>query len=171
MSSLKLKKQDRVKVMSGSSTIPIATRIARAAAKYKILWGGHTQDNVRDTDQFVSPDAYERLLALSPYFRVCLDIGYFTAAGHDAVDFLQRHHERITDIHLRCEGGARCVGVFVHIDDVSLNVLNFVIVLAVGDARGNPGKELSESAGVVRFGFGQAFAGDFYVEILRSGEL
>jgi sugar phosphate isomerase/epimerase len=108
-----------VKVMSGSSTIPIATRIARAAAKYKILWGGHTQDNVRDTDQFVSPDAYERLLALSPYFRVCLDIGYFTAAGHDAVDFLQRHHERITDIHLKDKKRAASLG-----GDVTNNALN-----------------------------------------------
>ena len=99
-----------VKVMSGSSTIPIAQRVGRAAEKYKILWGGHTQDNVNDPDQFVSPDAYERLLSLSPYFRICLDIGYFTAAGHDAVAFITQHHARISDIHLKDKKRAASLG-------------------------------------------------------------
>ena len=108
-----------VKAMSGSSTIPIAQRIARAAAKYKILWGGHTQDNVHDPDQFVSPDAYDRLLSVSPYFRICLDIGYFTASGYDAVDFITRHHNRITDIHLKDKKRAASLG-----GDVTNNALN-----------------------------------------------
>ena len=108
-----------VKVMSGSSTIPIAQRIGRAAEKYKILWGGHTQDNVHDPDQFVSPEAYERLLSLSPYFRICLDIGYFTAGGYDPVDFITKHHDRITDIHLKDKKRAASLG-----GDVSNNALN-----------------------------------------------
>ena len=108
-----------VKVMSGSSTIPIAVRIARAAEQYKILWGGHTQDNVNDTDQFVSPDAYEKLLSMSPYFRVNLDIGYFTAAGFDPVAFISRNHARISDIHLKDKKRARSLG-----GDVTNNALN-----------------------------------------------
>ena len=99
-----------VKVMSGSSTIPIAPRIARAAEKYKMLWGGHTQDNVNDPDQFVSPEAYDRLLALSPNFRICLDIGYFTACGHDALAFVTQHHDRISDIHLKDKKRAASLG-------------------------------------------------------------
>ena len=89
------------------------------AEKYKILWGGHTQDNVRDPDQFVSPEAYERLLSLSPYFRICLDIGYFTAGGYDAVDFISKHHDRITDIHLKDKKRAASLG-----GDVTNNALN-----------------------------------------------
>ena len=108
-----------VKVMSGSSTIPIASRIARAAEKYNILWGGHTQDNVHDPDQFVSPESYERLLALSPKFRICLDIGYFVAAGHDPVGFITTHHDRITNIHLKDKKRATSLG-----GDVTNNALN-----------------------------------------------
>jgi len=108
-----------VKVMSGSSTIPIAQRIARAAEKYNILWGGHTQDNVHDPDQFTSPESYERLLALSPKFRICLDIGYFTAAGHDPVSFITAHHDRITDIHVKDKKRAASLG-----GDVTNNALN-----------------------------------------------
>jgi sugar phosphate isomerase/epimerase len=99
-----------VKAMSGSSTIPIASRIARAAEKYKILWGGHTQDNVNDADQFVAPETYEKLLAMSPYFRINLDIGYFTAAGFDSVAFITKHHDRISDIHLKDKKRSRSLG-------------------------------------------------------------
>jgi sugar phosphate isomerase/epimerase len=99
-----------VKVMSGSSTIPIAARIARAADKYKILWGGHTQDNVNDDDQFVTPETYEKLLSMSPYFRVNLDVGYFTAAGFDSVAFITKHHDRISDIHLKDKKRAQSLG-------------------------------------------------------------
>jgi len=108
-----------VKLMSGSSTIPIAQRIARAAEKYNILWGGHTQDNVHDPDQFTSPESYQRLLALSPKFRICLDIGYFTAAGHDPVSFITAHHDRISDIHLKDKKRAASLG-----GDVTNNALN-----------------------------------------------
>jgi sugar phosphate isomerase/epimerase len=108
-----------VKAMSGSSTIPIAARIAVAAEKYKILWGGHTQDNVHDPDQFVSPQAYEKLLSMSRYFRINLDIGYFTAAGFDPVPFITKYHERISDIHLKDKKSARSLG-----GDVTNNALN-----------------------------------------------
>ena len=99
-----------VKAMSGSSTIPIASRIARAAEKYKILWGGHTQDNVNDADQFVTPETCEKLLSMSPYFRVNLDVGYFTAAGFDSVAFITKHHDRISDIHLKDKKRAQSLG-------------------------------------------------------------
>ena len=108
-----------LRAISGSSTIPIARRIAVAADKYKILWAGHTQDNVNDPDQFVSPDAYNRLLALSPYFRINLDIGYFTAAGHDPVAFIQKNHARITNIHLKDKKRSAALG-----GPVSNNALN-----------------------------------------------
>ena len=108
-----------VRVLSGSSTIPIAKRIAAAAAKYKMTWGGHTQDNVNDPDQFVTPESYERLLALSPYFRINLDIGYFTAAGFDAVPFIQKHHAKISDIHLKDKKRSLSLG-----GPVSNNTLN-----------------------------------------------
>lgn len=108
-----------VKTMSGSSTIPIAARIALAAEKYKILWGGHTQDNVHDPDQFVSPETYEKLLSMSSYFRINLDIGYFTAAGFDPVPFISKYHDRISDIHLKDKKRARSLG-----GDVTNNALN-----------------------------------------------
>lgn len=108
-----------VRAMSGSSTISIARRIAPVAEKYKMLWAGHTQDNIHDLNQFVTPGVYEELLALGPYMRINLDIGYFTAAGFDAVPFIQKNHAKITDIHLKDRKRSAAFGA-----DVTNNLVN-----------------------------------------------
>jgi len=40
-------------------------------------------------------------MALCPYYKVNLDIGHFTAANFDAVDFLDKHHSRIVTLHIK----------------------------------------------------------------------
>lgn len=39
--------------------------------------------------------------SISKYIGVNLDIGRFYAAGHDPVDYIQKHHARITNIQLK----------------------------------------------------------------------
>ena len=38
---------------------------------------------------------------MSKDFFVTLDIGHFTAGNNDVVDFIRKHHDRITNIHIR----------------------------------------------------------------------
>jgi sugar phosphate isomerase/epimerase len=38
---------------------------------------------------------------MSPYFKVNLDIGHFTAANFDAVAYIQQHHGDITNLHIK----------------------------------------------------------------------
>jgi sugar phosphate isomerase/epimerase len=38
---------------------------------------------------------------MSPYFYVNLDIGHFVAAGGDPVSYLEEHHTRITNLHIK----------------------------------------------------------------------
>ena len=42
-----------------------------------------------------------RSLALSPHFKINLDIGHFTAANYDAVAYLRQQHANITNLHVK----------------------------------------------------------------------
>ena len=43
----------------------------------------------------------EAALGHSPYIKVTLDTGHFTAFGGDAVKFVRDHHDRIANLHLK----------------------------------------------------------------------
>ena len=38
---------------------------------------------------------------MSPYFKINLDIGHFTAANYDAVAYLREHHAYVTNLHIK----------------------------------------------------------------------
>ena len=90
-----------VRAISSSSTLTVAKRVAPLAEKYKLPWGAHGHDNVKDPEQFATPEVFGKVMALNKYMWVNLDIGHFTAAGFDAVGFIREHHARITNLHLK----------------------------------------------------------------------
>jgi sugar phosphate isomerase/epimerase len=90
-----------VRSISSSSTVTIAKRVAAFADRYKMIWAGHGHDDVCDAEQFAKPETFEKIMSFSPYIAVNLDIGHFTAAGYDAVGFIRRYHDKITNLHLK----------------------------------------------------------------------
>jgi len=90
-----------VRNISSSSTVTIAKRVAAFADKYEFTWAGHGHDDVCDPEQFAKPETFEKIMSFSPYIGVNLDIGHFTAAGYDAVGFIRRYHDKITNLHLK----------------------------------------------------------------------
>ncbi len=90
-----------VRAISSSSTVTVAKRVASFADKYKLTWAGHGHDDVCDPEQFARPETFEKIIALSPYIGINLDIGHFTAGGYDAVAFIRRYNSRITNLHLK----------------------------------------------------------------------
>ena len=91
----------KVKAISCSATVTFARRVAAFADKNKIVWAGHGHDNTADPEQFAKPETFELIMSLSKYIGVNLDIGHFTAAGYDPIPFIQKHHARITNLHLK----------------------------------------------------------------------
>ena len=92
--NVKLFQTNQTKVSMGPRLVPFAK-------KYKIFPSFHTHSEVDDPNEIATPESLAKLLALSEDFRVCLDIGHFTAGNNDAVAYLREHHDRITHIHVK----------------------------------------------------------------------
>jgi sugar phosphate isomerase/epimerase len=90
-----------VKIITASSTLSAAKRVAPFAEKHEMIVAMHGHDNVKDPNQFATPESFAQAMALSKNFWVNLDIGHFFAAGYDPVRYIQEHHDRITNLHIK----------------------------------------------------------------------
>jgi len=90
-----------VEIITASSTLSAAKRVAPFADKHKMIVAMHGHDNVRDPNQFAKPESFAQAMALSKNFWVNLDIGHFFAAGYDPVAYIEEHHDRITNLHIK----------------------------------------------------------------------
>lgn len=91
----------RVKVMTSSTTLPIAERMVPFAEKHKQIVAFHGHSNTKDPKQFSTPETFSKALAMSKLYRINLDIGHFTAAGYDPVDYISQNHDKIVLLHLK----------------------------------------------------------------------
>ncbi|MGH9936120.1 MAG: sugar phosphate isomerase/epimerase family protein, partial [Blastocatellia bacterium] len=90
-----------VKIITASSTLSSAKRVAPFADKYKITVAMHNHANLTDPNQFAKPESFTAALAMSKYFAVNLDIGHFVAAGFDPIAYIEANHARITNLHIK----------------------------------------------------------------------
>jgi sugar phosphate isomerase/epimerase len=90
-----------VRAISTSTTLSMAKRIAPIADRHKLLVGYHGHDATNDPNQTATLESYDTLMAYGKYSGVNLDIGHFTAANYDAVEFIRKHHARITNLHVK----------------------------------------------------------------------
>ena len=81
--------------------VAMGRRAAPFAEKYKVTHGFHNHTLVNDANEIASLASFRRVMDMSPMFKVNLDIGHFTAANLDAVDFVRTHHQQITYLHLK----------------------------------------------------------------------
>src|SRR4029453_898162 len=89
------------KWITASSTLSSAKRVAPFAEKHKMIVGMHTHANIKDPNEFATPESFAAAMKMSKYFKVNLDIGHFTAANQDAVAYLREHHADITNLHVK----------------------------------------------------------------------
>jgi len=90
-----------VKGITTSTTLTMAKRIAPIADRHKLLVGYHGHDQTNDPNQTATLESYDTLMAYGKYNGVNLDIGHFTASNYDAVEFIQKHHAKITNLHVK----------------------------------------------------------------------
>lgn len=89
------------KVITASSNVTTAKRIDPFAKKHKMRVGMHNHSNIRP-NEFATPDDFKKAMeGQSEYICINLDIGHFTAANFDAVDYLKKNHARIVTLHIK----------------------------------------------------------------------
>jgi sugar phosphate isomerase/epimerase len=88
-------------IITSSTTIEVAKRIAPFAEKHKMVVAMHGHSDVSKAGEFASPESFAEAMKMSAYFKVNLDIGHFTAANFDAVQYLREHHASITNLHIK----------------------------------------------------------------------
>lgn len=90
-----------VQRITASANVQTSPRIDKFAFKNKIYVGMHNHSDIKK-GEFATPDNFaEAMRGRSPYIAINLDIGHFTAAGFDAVDFIQKHHRHIVTLHIK----------------------------------------------------------------------
>jgi len=91
-----------VKYITASANVSDARRVDQYARKYEIMVGFHGHDQTSNPDEFSTPETFARAMnGASRYIGVNLDIGHFTAAGGDAVEYIREHHDRIVTLHIK----------------------------------------------------------------------
>lgn len=87
--------------ISSSTVLSEARRLVPFCERHQYPVAMHNHNNLVDPDQFATPASFEKALAMSKWFQVTLDCGHFVAGNNDPVAFINRHHDRIANVHLR----------------------------------------------------------------------
>jgi sugar phosphate isomerase/epimerase len=90
-----------VGVVTTSSQLPVAKRMQPLAEKHELLLAVHGHSNIKNPDEFATPQSFATALSFGANMRINLDIGHFTAAGFDPVDYITKNHDKIVIIHLK----------------------------------------------------------------------
>jgi len=86
---------------TNQTTVGMAPKLVEYADKYKINLAFHNHAMSENPNEVASPESFEKLFAMSKRFRANLDIGHFTAGNNDGIAFIEKHHDRITHMHLK----------------------------------------------------------------------
>ena len=141
------------KYITSSSTLTTAKRVVPFAEKHRQPIGWHGHSNVKDPDQLSTPDSFAKVMAMSNLYKINLDIGHFTAAGYDPVEFIEQQHANITNLHIKDrkrndgentplgQGDTNIAGVLRLLRDKHFDIPAFLEYEYLG--KGSPEQELS----------------------------
>ncbi len=84
----------------GSQGLRATKRLAPIATKHKMFIGVHNHSNLSDPDALNNEESFIKSFSYGPDVMATLDTRHFTAANGDCIDFLSKHHERTSSVHL-----------------------------------------------------------------------
>jgi sugar phosphate isomerase/epimerase len=84
----------------GSYGLAMAKKLTPFPTKHGMFLGLHNHDNLSDPDAFSNEASFVKGLDYSQDFKATLDVRHFTAGNGDCLGFLERHHSRMSSVHL-----------------------------------------------------------------------
>lgn len=88
-------------ISTNATKVSMGPRLAPFAERHRLDLGFHNHAAAEDPNEVASIASFEKLFAISPRCRANLDIGHFTASNQDPIAFINKHHERITHLHIK----------------------------------------------------------------------
>jgi sugar phosphate isomerase/epimerase len=90
------------KAITASANQNVVARVAPLAKKHKIKVAMHNHSKL-DPNEFAAPEDFEKAMTGKDreFIAVNLDIGHFTAANFNPVDYLKQNHKRIVTLHIK----------------------------------------------------------------------
>ena len=89
-----------VNLITASSKVSVAKRVVPFAEKHRMRVAFHNHAVTKDPDDLATMGHFNTVLAMSPMFRINLDIAHYAASGLDAVAALDTLHDKITNLHV-----------------------------------------------------------------------
>jgi len=90
-----------VKAITTSTQVSMAKRVAPFADRHQLMVGFHGHDQTDRPDEVSTEETFKTVMAASKYLGANLDIGHYTSANGDPVAFIEKYHDRITNLHLK----------------------------------------------------------------------
>jgi sugar phosphate isomerase/epimerase len=87
--------------ITASATVSAAKRVAPFADKHRFVVAMHNHANLKDPNEFATPESFATAMSYSKFIKVNLDIGHFVAANFDPIAYIEKHHASITNLHLK----------------------------------------------------------------------
>jgi sugar phosphate isomerase/epimerase len=91
----------RLKYLNLSTTLDTIKQLYPFAEKYRVMLCPHGHSVTWDPQEFSTTKTFEEAFKLGPWIGANLDIGHFSAVGEDPCVFIEKYHERISNLHLK----------------------------------------------------------------------
>ena len=89
------------KYITASSTVDQAKRLNDLAKRSGVYVAMHNHDNTKNPNEYATPESFAKAMEGNDHIRLNLDIGHFTAANYDPVQYLEEHHDKIVTLHIK----------------------------------------------------------------------
>jgi sugar phosphate isomerase/epimerase len=86
---------------TNQTRVAMARRVVPLAEQHGVQLCFHNHSSLSHSNEIASIESMQEVLAMSPGYRLNLDVGHFVAANLDPLEMVERYHDRISYVHLK----------------------------------------------------------------------